>query len=314
MNPRTDEPPYQSDLVKALEGHRGLGNYHETISFLTQWKMIRELLAKPLIYNQIHKKTRIHRNELRKILDLFVKTECLFKHTLAKGILEKQRGTPEYYILNFDHPQIHDILLGRIPNYVRLEYQKAKKTTASVREMKKYWPILNGCIDYFTFIFLSQDSKLYKNEVDVEDESSYKEPQFSEKTRIFYDLYQDERIQENLKQLKELEDSIFSIQLDEKRWKYEKYKKMEKSFLHIASFLMEQKGLTMWDAFIMCSLSDKESKESFSEYGKYSRIIIRTIFPQQNESNCYYRDSPLSTTFLDPLIRCYLSRCIIETL
>ncbi|WP_458718825.1 hypothetical protein [Candidatus Nitrosocosmicus sp. R] len=285
LNPRTDEPPYQSDIIKVLEGHRGLGNYQETLSFLTQWKIIRELSVKPLTYNQIHKKTSIHRNELRKILDLFVKKGCLFKHKLATGILEKQRGRPEYYILNFDHSQIHDTLIGKIPNYVRLEYQKAKQASTSVREMKKYWAILNGSIDYFTFVFLSQDPKLYRYEDEVKKDSSYEEPQFSKKTRLFYDIYQDKRIQENLKELKELEDSIFSIQLEEKRLKVKNYLDIEKSCVNITSFLVEQNGLTAWDGFIMCTFSFDESKEIYFRIWKIFKKNFPDYFSQSNGSD-----------------------------
>lgn len=271
--------------MKVLEGHRGSGDYHETLSFLTQWKIIRELSVKPLTYNQIHKKTRIHRNELREILDLFIQKRCLFKHKLAKGILEKQRGAPEYYILNFDHSQIHDTLIGKIPNYIRLEYQKAKQATTSVRKMKKYWAILNDCIDYFSFVFLSQNSKLYTHEDDIEEDSLYEEPQFSKKTRLFYDIYQDERIQENLKQLKEVEDSIFSKQLEEKRLKEKKYLDIEKSCVNITSLLVKQFGLTVWDGFLMCTFSFDESKEFYFRIWKIFKNNYPHHFSQSNESD-----------------------------
>jgi hypothetical protein len=245
---RTIKPPNQSDLEKKVKGQQGFGDYHNTRSYLTERKVILKLSLGPATYTQIQKETKVQRETLGKILKKFAKEGQVYKHKLARGILEHQRGLPEYYILNFTHTDVDEFLNGPYPDYVKKTFKEATKPKKSISEYGKHLPIIYGLVGY------------YKSPHNIEENPSVdiiKDLDRSVKRdRRYYEMrnkaYNTEQVQTSLREIKELQEETFSIEREFKKSRIEYERNLDNHCLEIGSLLTGTFGLTIWDALIMC--------------------------------------------------------------
>lgn len=270
---RTIDIPEPNEIDSRIRKRKGQGNYQKTLAYLTERKIVLDLTAGPHTFTQIQKKTKVQKQTLGKNLDKFTKEGCVHKHKISRGILEHQRGQPEYYVLNFSHIKVDEYLNGPYPDFVRKTFEAAVKPKKSISEFRKHLPIIYGLVGYNKSPYKVQENPSYDIKRDL-DRSVRRDPRYYE---MVNKAYRNEQIQRLFHELKKSQEEKLSI--EENLWKsrMEYEKNLDDRCLRIGSLVTGTFGLTVWDALILCMDS-----LGFSD-PKYRRIwnLFQSSYPNK---------------------------------
>ena len=239
----------QSNLDKKVKEKQDIGEYQDTLIYLTKRKIIQRLSMGPLTFAQIQKETKADKETLGKILGKFAEEGCVYKHELARAVLEHQQGQPQYYILNFEDNQAKEFLSGLYPDSIKMILEEATKPKKSISEYKKNRLKLYGLADNYKLSKTSEEKTPIDARADL-NTGPIRDPRYYQ---LMDKAYRDERVRIYLKEICELQEDIVSTERYLKKPRIEYEENLETDCLSITSNLIGKFSLTIWDALIVCA-------------------------------------------------------------
>lgn len=186
--------------------------------------------------------------------------------------------------MNIEHIEIRRILAGRpLPEEIIFGYRFSKYLTASIdnlrKYVKKYKLIYVGCMDYLEYLLLTEDSKLYRLEDELTED--LEEPQFLKP--LFYSITRKAITKEEIEESWTINNESILKSIDYTPMITNYFHIKDEDFLKMASNLIDQRGMSIWDTFIKCIFVVDESRYNYiyvwellkERYPSFSDLLVK---------------------------------------